>query len=107
MVGGLPTPQTPHCMPSVASQIESLRDTGVSVDVLNRARGCHGWRKYAYGIAEIQECAKSARWDMVRAHYSYCGWVARAQVRAPVVGSPMGSDVLAVTSYLEGSPCVF
>jgi glycosyltransferase involved in cell wall biosynthesis len=74
----------------LARQIESLRATGLEVDVL-QVRGLPAL-KYLQSLREFHR--RAARADVIHAHYSYCGWLARTRFRKPVVISFMGEDVL-------------
>jgi len=95
VAAGLPNEHTPWLQPFVASQITSLQDSGISVEILNLAEYCgSGWKKYLRGILEIRKRVRENHFDLIHAHYSYCGWVARAQMKAPVIVSLMGSDLL-------------
>lgn len=100
VVGGLPSPAHPSLQPFVARQIESLRQAGLELDVLDlSAFSCRGWNKYLCGAVELRRRMASSRYDIIHAHYSYCGYVARCQARHPVVLSLMGSDLLGVPDF--------
>lgn len=95
VVGGMPNDKNPSLQPFVASQIESLRNTDLMVDVIDlSALGAVGYKKYLFGIAALRKSLLSHYYNIIHAHYSYCGWVARMQNRVPVVVSLMGSDLL-------------
>jgi len=86
----LPTLDNPNTMAPLARQIQSLRDLGVQVDVLE----VKGMSKFKYLQTLPALYAQVASVDLVHAHYGYCGWLARSQTRKPVVVSFMGDDLL-------------
>lgn len=87
--------------PFVASQVASLRAAGIDCDVWNLGATIAGSRKYQYGARHIRAMAKRD-YDLVHAHFGYCGWVARLQFRRPVVVSFLGGDVLG-KARMDGS----
>lgn len=86
----LPTRARPGTTAPVARQIESVRQAGVHVDVLE----VKGARRLKYLQTLPRVWQRAARVDLVHAHYGYCGWLARSQLGKPVVVSFMGSDLL-------------
>ena len=74
----------------IARQVRSLRALGVDVDVLEIT----GMRCLKYFTAILKLWKLAGNYDLVHAHYGFCGWVARAQLACPIVVSFMGSDVL-------------
>ncbi|WP_243373456.1 glycosyltransferase [Geotalea sp. SG265] len=102
IVGGLPSQTNPSFQPFVASQIRSLVNAGLDVDILDLSTiARRGLKKYLSGAVELRRRIASANYDVIHAHYSYCGWVARCQRQHPVVVSLMGSDLLG-TPDMEG-----
>jgi glycosyltransferase involved in cell wall biosynthesis len=86
----LPSPTKPNTMAPLTRQIESLRSLGVDVDVMEVT----GVPKFKY-LQCWPRFAKLADYaDLIHAHYGYCGWLARSQLRKPLVVSFMGSDLL-------------
>ena len=85
-------PATGHSptLAPLARQIESLRAAGLEVDVL-QVRGLPAL-KYLQSLREFHR--RAARADVIHAHYSYSGWLARSSMKKPVVISFMGEDVL-------------
>ena len=71
-------------------QIQSLRDLGLKVDVL-QVRGVRGL-KYLQTLPRAWAAARPV--DLIHAHYGFCGWLARTQLETPVVVSFMGTDLL-------------
>lgn len=77
----------------VKVQAESLRALGVEVDVMPI-------RGYASDLEYVKACRRAVglnrrkRYDVVHAHYGHSGVVGRLQVRAPLVISYHGSDLL-------------
>ena len=74
----------------VSRQIESLRALGIKVDAIE----IFGTPRLKYIFAILRLWAIASKYDLVHAHYGFCGWVARAQFSCPVVVSFMGSDLL-------------
>jgi glycosyltransferase involved in cell wall biosynthesis len=77
----------------IRAQADSLRKLGIAVDVLP-VRAYYGRRAYAAAAARIARLNGRAAFDVVHAHYGYSGILARLQLRAPVVISYCGSDLL-------------
>lgn len=94
VAGVLPSLHSPWAQPFILDQIESLRSLGLEVDVLDLSTCGVGWKKYILGIGRINELISAKHYDLIHAHYSYCGWVARFQKRVPVIVSLMGSDLM-------------
>ncbi len=86
----LPSPGVPGTMAATARQIESLRALGVDMHVLDM-KGIPKL-KYLFAIPRMRSLLR--RVDLVHAHYGFCGWLARLQLRKPIVLSYMGSDLL-------------
>jgi len=86
----LPTKNKPRTNAFVTRQIQSMRDIGLSVELLE-IKGI-SQLKYIVGISQLWKLLKRA--DIIHAHYSYCGWLARFQCSLPIVISFMGDDLL-------------
>jgi glycosyltransferase involved in cell wall biosynthesis len=93
----LPTETEARTTAFIARQIKSLRDAGVTVDLLE-IRG-RSKAKYPQAIAPLRKLAHHV--DVIHAHYGFPGWIARSQLRRPVVVSFLGSDLL---YYSHASP---
>jgi glycosyltransferase involved in cell wall biosynthesis len=76
-------------------QVESLRQIGIGVDVLH-VRGHTGPSAYLEGAARVAALNRSCPFDLVHAHYGQCGVLGRLQLRAPLVVSYLGSDLLGI-----------
>ena len=87
-----PTPNNPHSGTFVKSQIDSLAGVGVSTTLLHLTG--RSAAKYARGVAQVFNMADPERFDLIHGHYGYCGIVARAQWKLPVVVSYCGDDIL-------------
>ena len=95
VVSGLPTIQTPSFMIFAKRQIDFLRGFGLDIDVLNLSNyGLNSWRKYILGIFELRKRISRNDYDLIHAHYSYCGLISIFQKRVPVIVSFLGSDLL-------------
>ena len=94
IVGVLPTKTKPWVQPFVKTQIDSVRNLGISVEVFNLTESFgDGWQKYLKGIFSLKKLLKNRGFDLIHAHYSYCGIVGMFQSRLPLVVSLMGSDL--------------
>ena len=91
-----PTAEHPEFGSFVRSQVKALRDFGVDVSLL--VLQGH-WRKLIYlkGVPQLRSRLRDQQFDLVHAHYSYVGIVARTQWRVPIVLTYHGSD-------LQGTP---
>lgn len=88
-----PTPDNPAYGAFVRSQVETLRQAGIEMDVLV-LQGRNRKLIYAKGIVQLRQRLSQKSYDLVHAHYSYAGVVARSQWRVPVVVSYCGDDLL-------------
>lgn len=91
VVGQYPSEEDPHSGSFIASQIESLRRQGVEIDVC-QLQGVGLW-KYFKGISLIRRALRQKQYNLVHAHYMYCGWSARCATKLPLIVSFMGNDV--------------
>jgi teichuronic acid biosynthesis glycosyltransferase TuaC len=89
-----PTVESPGASPCIEQQKRALEDLGFDVDVLffdgpkNRLNYLKAmWR--VFWVAQIRN-----QYDLIHAHYGFCGVVARMQFRCPVVVTFRGTDVL-------------
>ena len=93
IVGGWPKPG--HFVHTFTKrQVESLQALGIECDLWNLEELASGWRKYLAGIGRVSTRIRQQPYDLIHAHFGYCGWVARSQFRQPVVVSFMGDDLL-------------
>ena len=95
IVSSLPSQKKPFDKPFVLSQIESLRRNGVEVDILN----LHATRNtvnYFTGILKVSKRVNKEEYDLIHAHYAYCGWSAVFQRKIPIILSLMGSDLYGI-----------
>lgn len=88
-----PTESDPGYGSFVQAQMESLRPLGVEFDALFIDGRASRW-SYLRGVRRMRSLLRKNRYDLVHAHFGLSGWVARCQLRAPVVVSFMGDDVL-------------
>jgi teichuronic acid biosynthesis glycosyltransferase TuaC len=96
-----PTPGNPHSGTFVKGQIDSLESLGVRTDMLHLTG--RSPEKYARGLPRVFRAADPSRFDLIHGHYGYCGIVARAQWRLPVVVTFHGDDLLG-TPDASGRP---
>lgn len=91
----LPTSQITNSLGPLVEQIRSLRALGIEIDVLEMTGRTPF--KYLRGIWRLRHKLANADIDIVHGHHGYCGWVARAQFKHPVVVSFMGEDALGMS----------
>ena len=77
----------------VYSQARSLRQIGVELSVLY-IPGYLERREYLRGVGKLRRMLKTEKYDLVHAHYGYCGVVGRMQTTVPVIISYCGDDLL-------------
>jgi glycosyltransferase involved in cell wall biosynthesis len=77
----------------VQDQLESLRPLGVDHDVLFVNGRKSRWN-YLLGIGELRRRLRAENYDLIHAHFGLSGWVARFQLRVPLVITFHGDDVL-------------
>lgn len=87
-----PRPDRPAFGSFVRSQIESLRELGLEIDV-HVIRGDRAAAAYLTDAATVRRAVRRFRPDLVHAHYGLSGWTAAWQ-RAPLVVSFCGDDLL-------------
>ena len=93
MTAMYPTPERPYFGAFIRSQVEALVEAGVDLEVMVLDGR---FRKLIYpkGVFELHARLRRGDIDLVHAHYSYVGMVARLQRRLPIVLSYTGSDLL-------------
>ena len=91
VVGGYPSEKNPQEGIFIKNQIDSLINEGVVCDVFV-LKG-RGFLKYIKGIYSLKKYLKYKYYDIIHAHYMYCGWTARLATKKPVIVSFMGTDV--------------
>lgn len=101
-----PTPETPAVGTFVRTQVESLGQAGVEVEVLH----LNGrFRKWNYAKAAFQlrrRLAEDDSIDLIHAHIGVAGMVARTQWKVPIVVTFHGSDLLGLINA-RGRPGLF
>src|SRR6266404_5751597 len=88
-----PTPEKPAFGTFVRTQVETLQRVGVEIElfVLNgRSRKL----MYPQAVFQLRQRLADDSIDLVHAHYSYVGMVARTQWKVPVVVTYHGDDLL-------------
>jgi teichuronic acid biosynthesis glycosyltransferase TuaC len=88
-----PTTRTPAVGTFVYDQVASLRRAGVHVDVLHVNGRDDTWN-YLRGFLRFWRVLAHHRYDVIHAHYVFCGVIARAQWTVPVVLTHHGPEVL-------------
>jgi glycosyltransferase involved in cell wall biosynthesis len=89
-----PTDETPGSSPCVAQQRRALQRLGYEVDLLfiNSEQTTLNYLKAMWRVFWASQVKN--QYDLIHAHYGYCGVVARMQFRCPVIVTFRGSDVL-------------
>lgn len=105
IVSSWPTSEKPYLKPFIVSQIKSLGRNGVAVDILD-LRATENTFNYIIGVVRLWKRLLNRRYDIVHAHYSYCGWVGVLQRKVPVVVSFMGNDLFGVLNSRGGQRIV-
>ena len=93
-----PSERRPYQGIFVRDQVEALRAAGVGVDVLHIDNADK--LNYFRAFPELLHKIRQTRYDLIHAHYVHCGWLARMQLRLPVVVSSHGSDTLGYEGWL-------
>ncbi len=89
-----PSPDQPHSGTFIKVQTDSLPAVGVE-PTLVVLRG-NRFLKYLTGWQRILGAINSSHYDLVHAHYNYCGIIARVQWRLPLVLTFHGGDLLGI-----------
>jgi len=94
MVTGIyPTEQKPHSGTFIKTQVVSLREAGIEVEVINPKPGPVLFR-YISAIRQVFLKTLGGRFDVVHGHSGQWCLFARMQWTTPVVSSFLGSDLL-------------
>jgi teichuronic acid biosynthesis glycosyltransferase TuaC len=93
VTGVYPTERKPHAGTFVKSQVDSLIEAGLEVEVLHPAPGPAPLR-YIKATTEIFLKALTGRCDIIHGHYGLWGVATRLQWFKPVVVSFWGDDLL-------------
>jgi glycosyltransferase involved in cell wall biosynthesis len=103
IASGFPTVKMPFYQPFIKSQIDSLIREGVEVETFD-VKGYHSPWNYINSIKLIKKVLRETKFDLLHAHYSYCGYTAyKAKLNGmPVVVSLMGSDILKIPTKSGG-----
>jgi len=87
-----PQPSAPAHGVFVKDQVRSLRNAGIETDVIV-IDGRTSRANYLFGIRKLRGALRKSPWDLIHAHYGLTGWMARFQVRAPMVITFHGDDI--------------
>jgi teichuronic acid biosynthesis glycosyltransferase TuaC len=92
VTGAYPAEYKPHWGTFIKSQVDSLIEQGLEMEVIRPRPGPMPWR-YATAAAQVFLKTLTGRYDVVHGHYGLWGLVARLQWTTPVVVSFLGSDL--------------
>lgn len=76
----------------VKGQIDHIRDYGVEVDVLF-INGLQSKMRYLTGIIDLYKEIAAKDYDLIHAHYVFCGIIARLQWKHPILLTHHGVEV--------------
>ena len=94
IAAGLPSKERPVQQPFIKSQIESLKKQDLDISVFE-IKGYNSKFTYLKAIKEIKTMVAMDNYNVIHAHYSYCGIISYlAKTNKPIVLSLMGSDLL-------------
>jgi len=97
VAAGFPSKERPYHQPFIKSQIISLQKEGVNCGIYE-IKGYKSQLEYAKALIKIKKLVKTEKYDIIHAHYSYCGISAYlAMTDVPVILSLLGSDLLGRT----------
>jgi glycosyltransferase involved in cell wall biosynthesis len=88
-----PTAENPFAGTFVRTQVEYLRRAGIAIELLI-LQGRSRKLMYPRAAFDLRRRLADTSIDLVHAHYSYVGIIARTQWKVPVVVSYCGDDVL-------------
>jgi glycosyltransferase involved in cell wall biosynthesis len=88
-----PSPQRPASGAFVCHQVEQLRRFGHTVDVIN-ILGFQSRMNYLRCTVDVMRMTSAVAYDIVHAHYGYSAYPAMFRLRAPLVITLHGDDVL-------------
>jgi glycosyltransferase involved in cell wall biosynthesis len=77
----------------VKEQLDMLKVFGIEIDILF-LNGKKSKFNYLKGIFQVLKRVRSKKFDLVHAHYVFCGILARFQIRYPIVLTHHGIEVL-------------
>jgi glycosyltransferase involved in cell wall biosynthesis len=90
---GYPTEKKPGEVPAIKDQVESLRQQGITIDIINiREFGKFKYLKAAWNILRLNVQRK--KYDLIHSIYGHAGFIALLQFRYPVITTFQGSDLL-------------
>ncbi|GCE25385.1 hypothetical protein KDA_08690 [Dictyobacter alpinus] len=103
MVTGIyPTAEKPHAGTFVRSQVDSLREAGLEVDVLHPKVGMPSPLRYASAIWQIWRASLSRRYNVINGQYGLWCVICRLQWTTPVVAAYLGDDILGTVTAKGG-----
>lgn len=88
-----PTKADPAFGTFVGEQVASVRQLGLDVDVLF-INPREGKGNYVWGPARLRRQLSMGAYDLIHAHYVFCGLIAATQRRLPIVLTHHGIEVL-------------
>lgn len=99
-----PTRENPTLGTFVRTQVEYLKRAGIEVEVL-LLRGPSQKMTYLKAPFDLRKRLADSSIDLIHAHYSYPGMIARTQWKVPVVVSYCGDDLLGTIGERGNKTC--
>lgn len=96
-----PTAEKPALGTFVRTQVESLKQAGVDIDLLLLDGPFRKWN-YLKAAFQLRRRLANNSIDLIHAHIGYVGMVARTQSKVPVVVTFHGSDLLGLINERGG-----
>lgn len=91
--------------PQIQDQLEALKARGIEVDLMYIDRYKGKKRSYAQAAWKIFLLTfQRKRYHLIHAYYGHCGFLARLQLRYPVIVTFLGSDLLHPRDRMIGKP---
>ena len=92
-----PTPENPAFGTFVRTQVESLKQAGIDIELLLLNGRSRKWN-YPKAAFQLRRRLAKGSIDLIHAHYGYVGMVARTQWKVPVVVTYHGSDLMGLVN---------
>lgn len=99
VTGVYPTQETPYLGTFIKTQVESLKEAGLQVEVIHPMPGRPVPVRYFSAALQVFFKTLTGRFDIVHGHYGLWCLVARLQWMTPVIASFLGSDILRRASF--------
>ena len=99
VTGVYPTRKAPYLGTFIKTQVESLEEAGLQVEVIHPRPGRPAPIRYISAALQVFFKTLTGRYDIVHGHYGLWCLAARLQWTTPVIASFLGSDILRKASF--------